>query len=78
MVEDPQKLLTDSEDVIQIFKKLLKEIKSLEAALSVNKSHSTQALPTKRVADSSNVRSGVNPLEDYMKGSNDYFNQMFK
>lgn len=78
MVEDPQKLLTDSEDVIQIFKKLLKEIKSLEAALSVNKSHIAQALPTKRTPNSNNVRSGVNPLEDYMKGSNDYFNQMFK
>jgi DNA repair protein SbcC/Rad50 len=34
IVEDPDKLLTESEDIVQIFKKLLKEVKSLEASLS--------------------------------------------
>lgn len=58
IVDDPSQLLTESEDIIKIFKKLLKEISSLESGLASNKSASLSYSKTSQ------------NLQNYMKVEN--------
>jgi len=77
IVNDPEKLNTESEDIIQIFKKLLKEIKSLEGSMSAHKAnaYSSENMPQKAVYQQNT--SNNKQVEEYIKESDQYLQNMF-